>query len=271
MTNILVRAAIAVLPLVIGLDTARAAELQTRTGQAYDAYVKQVTQAFLARTKTDRIDAKADKIEASRNDSISIRPGREDGIIEVPGGLVHHWIGSVYIPGVDLKRAVDVSSSYSEYSHVYHTVVKSTVLRRYGDSYGVLVRLKEREGGFSAVLDIKSTIQYSFPTERTVYAISNAEQIREVKNAGEAGEQLMPPGRDSGYLWRANTFTLFRSDGRGVYVESETVALSRSFPPMLGWVIEPIALRVGRRSVERSLSEFVAAVCGTVVARAEGT
>jgi hypothetical protein len=34
------------------------------------------------------------------------------------------------------------------------------------------------------------------------------------------------------------------------------VRLSRRFPAMLGWVIEPIARRLGRKSVETFLREF---------------
>ena len=40
----------------------------------------------------------------------------------------------------------------------------------------------------------------------------------------------------------------------------ETLGLSRGFPPFLAWFIEPIARRLGRKSIERSLEEFIAAV-----------
>ena len=73
-------------------------------------------------------------------------------------------------------------------------------------------------------------------------------------------EELLQPGRDSGYLWRAATFTYFREQTDGLYVETETTALSREFPPLLGWIIEPIARRLGRRSVATSLQEFIAAI-----------
>ena len=45
-------------------------------------------------------------------------------------------------------------------------------------------------------------------------------------------------------------------DDTGVLVEFENVGLSRTFPPMLAWIIEPIARRVGRSSVDDSLSKF---------------
>jgi hypothetical protein len=81
-----------------------------------------------------------------------------------------------------------------------------------------------------------------------------------VKNPGRADEQLLPEGRDSGYLWRANTFTRFVERGDGVHVELQTIGLTRAFPKLLGWFIEPIARRVGRSSVERTLMEFRDAV-----------
>lgn len=47
-------------------------------------------------------------------------------------------------------------------------------------------------------------------------------------------EDHFPVGRDSGYLWRANAFTKFVQRDGGVWVELETVGLSRRFPPFVG-------------------------------------
>ena len=43
----------------------------------------------------------------------------------------------------------------------------------------------------------------------------------------------------------------------------EPLGLSRRFPAVLGWSIEPIARRLGRKSIERSPPQFMAAVRGT--------
>jgi hypothetical protein len=43
-------------------------------------------------------------------------------------------------------------------------------------------------------------------------------------------------------------------------MEMETIGLSRPFPPLLGWIIEPIARHIGRASVEESVQEFRRAV-----------
>src|SRR6185436_6293940 len=119
------------------------------------------------------------------------------------------------------------------------------LLGREGDTYRALIRLREGAAAVSVVLEIRSTVRYFSPDSQTVYALSNADEIREVKNAGQQDERLLLPGRDSGYLWRANTLTLFREEQDGLYVEMETIGLSRRFPPLLGWILEPIAHRLG--------------------------
>jgi hypothetical protein len=232
---------------------AAAADLQARTVQAWDAYVASARRAFVTRTR--------DVVAAARTpDRVTASAAREDGIIGVPDGLVHHWIGRAYVPGVTLARALTVAQDYASYARMYESVVSSRVLAHQGDTFGVLLRLREGGGGITAVLDVRSTVRYSRPDASTVVSLSVSQEIREVENPGEPGERLLPPGRDSGYLWRANTFTYFREHGGGVYVEMETLGLSREFPSLLGWIIEPIARRIGRKSVEGSIQEFIAAI-----------
>ena len=245
---------VALIACLAALTPADAAELQERTSRAYDAYLAEARQAFLSRVRT------AGATVARLEGVSTARAGRDDGIIDVPGGLVHHWVGAAFIRGVTARTVVDVSCDYPAYSRIYKTIIASRLLGREGDTFRVLMRLKEGEAGVSAVLDVRSTIQYLYPTTQSAYAISNADEIREVNNAGESGERLLPPGQDSGYLWRANTFSRFTEQDGGVYVEMETLGLSRRFPVMLGWLIEPIARRLGRKSVETSLHEFLAAI-----------
>ena len=231
-----------------------AVDLQTPTVQAYEMYAERATQAFLA-----RIENKSAVTRNGRRESFA-RAGGEDGIVDVAGGLLHHWIGATFIAGVPLHRVLDVSRDYPAYTRIYKSIVNSRVLNRDGNQYRVLMRLREGEAGITAVLDVESTVRYYFPSPQIAYAISTSNEIREIENAGGRDEQRLEPGHDSGYLWRASTLTCFREEEGGVYVEMETLGLSRRFPPMLGWIIEPIARRLGRKSVERTLQEFVEAV-----------
>jgi hypothetical protein len=187
---------------------------------------------------------------------VRARPAEGDGISEVTGGLVHHWAAAVVIGGVTLEDVLKVSFAYSDYSQIYKPIVSSRLLRRDGNTFQIAMRMRENAGGVRAVIDMRATVQYHRPSPQLAYSISRADEIREVRNAGRDDEVQLPPGRDSGYLWRADSFTRLAETESGVYVEMETIALSRRFPAFLGWVIEPIARRIGRRSVEASLNEF---------------
>jgi hypothetical protein len=232
---------------------AAAAELKPETVHAWNAYVAAARRAFVSRPR--HIESVAGVPE-----TVTGAAAHGDGITEIPGGLVHHWIGRAFLPGVTLDQALAVSRAYASYDKTYESVIRSRLLDRQGDTFHVLMRLKEGGAGVTAVLDVRSTVIYSHPAPGTVVTISHADEIREVQNAGEPDERLLPAGHDSGYLWRATTFTYLSERPDGLYVEMETLGLSRTFPSLLGWIIEPIARRVGRKSVEGSLQEFIAAV-----------
>ena len=239
---------------MLSSTSSSAAELQDRTSRAYDSYRAAAEAKFLSRQHAP---------DGPPSGGVTARPANQGGIISIPGGLVHHWFGASFIRGVNLQTVLDVSRKYDTYPSIYKEIVASQVLECDGDKYRVLMRLKEGEAGVTAVLDVRSTVRYVFPEKGPVFTFLNSEEIREVRGAGTADEVLLPPGRDSGYLWRFDMFTSFVEFPDGVYVETETLALSRTIPPMLGWFIKPIARRLGRKSVVRSLEELQAATLAT--------
>jgi hypothetical protein len=253
---------------VVGVGIAAAADLQDRTRRAYEEYAARATQRFVDRAR-DGASGNATG-EPSRSATPSVRPAREDGILSIPGGLIHHWTGSTFISGVTLQDALDVSFEYGAYRTIYTPVVSSKLLGRDGDTFRVLLRIKGSGGGLSATLDVTSRVQYFYPDDQRVYSISTSEDIREITHAGTPAESSRPPGHDSGFLWRAATFNSLLAIDEGVVAETETLGLSRSFPPMLGWFIEPIAKRLGRESVRKSLQEFSEAVKARAASRGRG-
>jgi hypothetical protein len=239
--------------VLVVAPAANAADLQSRTAQAYEKYADAAARAFVAR---------AQKLaSATRCDGVmTARAGSGDGILDVPDGLIHHWVGTAFVKGATLKQVSDVARDYADYSKVYENVVSTRVLSQQADDYLVLIRLKEGELGIDAVLDVRSAVDYRTLGDGSILAISKSAEIRQVENAGRANESLLPAGRDSGYLWRAHTYTLFVPQRDGVFVVMETLGLSRRFPPFTSWIIEPIARRLGRKSVEGSLGEFLTAI-----------
>jgi hypothetical protein len=242
--------------LVIAAGGSRpsASELQTQTDSAYREYATRAEKAFLARVQSG--DLRTLRLDGV----IAGRPGHDDGVIPVPGGLVHHWIGSAFLAGATLHDVMKLSQAYDKYTSIYRAVIAAELLGRDGETYRTALRLKEGEAGITAVLQVRSTVRYVAESDHSIYSISTADEIREVKNAGSGSEMLLPAGRDSGYLWRAQVFTWFVERQDGVYLETETLGLSRGYPPFIGWFIEPIARRLGRKSVESSLQQFKSAL-----------
>jgi hypothetical protein len=239
--------------IVVPPVTAFAADLQPPTVQAYDKYADETARTFVARARKAAVNPRCEGV-------MTAQAGSGDGILNVPDGLVHHWTASAYVKGATLRQVADVARDYADYPKVYRNVLSSKVLSQQNDRYRVLLRLKEGEAGVDAVLDVRSAVEYQSLSDGSISAVSKAEEIRQVENAGRADETLLPAGRDSGYLWRAHTFTLFTVGKDGVFVVMESLGLSRRFPRFTGWFLEPIARRIGRKSVEGSLNEFLAGI-----------
>jgi hypothetical protein len=237
---------------ILAPTPARAADLQPRTAQAYDKYADETVRGFVARAQKASSIRRCDGV-------ITARAGSGDGILSVPDGLIHHWVGLAFVQGATLKDVDQVARDYSSYPKVYKSVVSSKVISQQGNTYRVLLRLKE-DAGLTAVLDVRSAVDYRTERGGSITAISKSEEIRQVENFGRSNESQLPVGRDSGYLWRAHTLTHFIPEEGGVFVVMETLGLSRRFPFGTGWFIEPIARRLGRKSVEGSLDEFLTAI-----------
>jgi hypothetical protein len=239
-----------------------AADLQERTALAYARYAEEATKRFLERARGGAVTTTegAPSPTLPRDGETIVRPGGQDGIIAVPGGLVHHWLGASFIAGATLEQALDVSYAYDRYHTIYRPIIASKLLGRDGNTYRTQLRIRESAAGLSAVLDVTARVEYFFPGSGSSYSISTSDEIREVRDPGSQQERHLPAGQDSGYLWRAVTLNRLVQRNDGVFIEMETLGLSRGFPPLLDWFIEPIARRIGRRSVEVSLQEFRTAV-----------
>lgn len=248
------------LALVWGLaaSPASAAELTDAAIKAYDEYFAAAREAFVAlATKTAPSRGERETARAGGSD---VRPGSSDGILSKPGSLVHHWRGEIFLPDVTLDQVIGISQSYADYPRIFKPVRAATVLPPAGDDLRVQFRMRSSGGGLSATLAVRSRIHWVRVDDRRAYVVSSSEEIREVSNPGKPDERLLPEGHDSGYLWRASSLTRFVAEDGGVRMSMETIGLSRPFPSFIGWMLEPIARRIGRGSVANSMREFAQAV-----------
>ena len=240
--------------------TVGAAELPDAAARAFDTYFENARSAFVATATTQDEASAAREAALLRSGKTIVEPGSGDGIVEAPSSLIHHWRGRTLVPGATLDQVLTASRDYASYPNIYRLIQRATVLSDDGATVRIQLRMRASGGGLSATFDVWSRAQYIQIDRRRAYVVSRSESIREVTDAGQPSERLLPEGQDSGYLWRAAAFTRNVVVEQGVLVEMETLGLSRPLPRGLGWIIEPIARRIGRRSVEQSLEEFRQAV-----------
>lgn len=258
--------ALVLLPLVV--TGSAVVDLEPETVAAYEKYIAGVTRDF---TLTHQ-DGGAQPTEWTspqvrarlRAGEVVARPGRDDGILDVPDGLVHHWRAAIFIPETTLARVLAVVQDYGSYAAVYDWVIDATTLRQAReperDRFWALLRIKRSAGVVSSTVDLWTAIEYRQARPDLVTAVSNADCVRQVEEAGERNERRLPIGTGKGYLWRADTFTSYLERDGGVYVDLQTLGLSRGYPPLLGWMIEPIARRLGRGSAADGLERLRAVV-----------
>jgi hypothetical protein len=180
--------------------------------------------------------------------------------LEAPDGMIHHWIGAVFIPGATLRQVLELVQNYDHHQDIYKPeVVRSRLLHRDGNDFQIFYRLREKKV-ITVTLNTNHDVQY-FPIDAThCRSRSVATRIAEVANADGPGEQEKPVGHDEGFLWRMNSYWRFEEQDGGVYVEVESVSLTRDIPMGLGWIIKPFVTSIPRESLLMTLGSTRSAV-----------
>ncbi len=180
--------------------------------------------------------------------------------IEAPDGLIHHWIGAVFIPGATLRQVMDLVQNYNQHQDIYQPqVVRSLLIHHEGNDFQIFYRLREKKV-ITVTLNTNHDVQY-FPIDAThCRSRSVSTRIAEVANADQPGEYEKPVGHDGGFLWRMDSYWRFEETDRGVYVEVESISLTRDIPIGLGWIIKPFVTSIPRESLLMTLGSTRSAV-----------
>jgi hypothetical protein len=109
-------------------------------------------------------------------------------------------------------------------------------------------------------LDSDFRASYFRVNDRRWYSISEATRIQEIGGYGTGAQHTLPEDEGMGMIWRTCSITRFEERDGGVYIEIETIVLSRDIPISLRWMVDPIVRRVSRESMITSLRETQDAV-----------
>jgi hypothetical protein len=173
--------------------------------------------------------------------------------IPCPGGMIHHWTGTVFIPGAKLEDVLGVLEDYDKQSVYYSPDVERSKLEaRNGDHFRVFLRFR-RHKVITVVMNTEHEVEYFHDARGKAHSRSSAVRIAEVENAGKADEREKTPGDDDGFLWRMETWWRMEEADDGVYVQSEVASLTRDIPTGLGWMIGPFVAEIPKETLTFTL------------------
>ncbi|MGA7342971.1 MAG: hypothetical protein WBX18_20385, partial [Terracidiphilus sp.] len=178
---------------------------------------------------------------------------------ELPGALLHHWRGTAFVPGATAAEFERLLKNFNAYPQFFSPqILEARVLsprgdgQQDGDHFQVLLRVRQRHV-ITVVLDTTYDIVFERIDAQNGYSTSRSTRISEVGSAGAADEHALDSKQDHGFLWRQNTYWSYEERDGGLYMQIESVSLTRSIPTGLGWAVGPFVKSVPRESLEFTL------------------
>jgi hypothetical protein len=172
---------------------------------------------------------------------------------ELPGAMLHHWRGTAFAPGATVADFEQLMRNFSAYPRRYAPeVISARVLVRQGDRYQVAMRVEQKHL-ITVVMDTSYDVAFNHLDPQHGYSVSRSTRIAEIAQPGTASERPLRPDEEHGFLWRLNTYWTYEQRDGGLYLQIETVSLTRAVPTGLGWAVGPFVESVPRDSMEFTL------------------
>ena len=246
-----------------------ATELDKKTLAAWDGYVRSARLRVEGRAKSSsflRLDELPDNRFRVRAGGIPVWP--EAGTpMPVPRGLIHDWIGAVFIPKATIPDVFAITRDYGRYAEIYKpAVLGAEGLGSTGNDYTFSMTLSHRVFFVTAVLKGDYETQYIPVDARRWYSISRSTRLQAVDNFGQPDMRVLPPDHGPGYIWRLYSFASLEERDGGVYIEMEALGLSRDVPVVFRWLLRPLIERLPRNSIRATLEETRDAVLAKISA-----
>jgi hypothetical protein len=173
--------------------------------------------------------------------------------LEIAGGLIHDWVGTVLIPKVTVAQVLALIQDYDHSTRYYSPdVVQSRLVSHQEDDFQVFMRLRKHKV-VTVVLDTQYNVHYGRLDGAHQFSFSRSTRVSEIADPGTPKERPLATGHDHGFMWRLNSYWAFEQVDDGVLVECEAISLTRDIPAGLGWMIGPFVNSIPRESLRFTL------------------
>ncbi|HUV96740.1 MAG TPA: hypothetical protein VMV98_04645 [Acidobacteriaceae bacterium] len=179
---------------------------------------------------------------------------------DLTGAMLHDWRGTAFAAGAKAADFERLMKNFNAYPQFFSPqVLQATVIRQQGDRFQVVMRVRQKHV-ITVVMDTAYDITFGRLDAQHGYSISRSTRISEVDSPGTSSERTLQASNEHGFLWRLNTYWSYEERDGGLYMQIESVSLTRAIPAGLGWAIEPFVNSVPRESLEFTLRSTCAAL-----------
>lgn len=252
-------------------SSAHAVELKPETVAAYDRYIE-ATEARMDRDLglnqflvIDRLpdfqrQEAYDQLKRGQVYIEELHTLKDNTPIHVPSGLIHHWVGVTFIPEATLSETIAVLRDYENEPNIYRPEIRrSKLIEQNGNESKIYLQFYSKSI-VTVVLNAYFDITETQIGSTRVQSASRSTRIVEVVNPGSPNEQERTDGNDHGYMWRLCSYWRIEEKDGGVYIQNESITLTRTVPPLLAWLVNPLTKSIPRDVLRDMLTDTQKAV-----------
>jgi len=180
--------------------------------------------------------------------------------VGLTGALLHHWRGTAFAPGAkaaDFERLMRDFNAYPQ--HFSPPVLQAGAIAQDDGRMQAWMRVRQRHV-ITVVMDTAYDITFGQVDVQHGYSISRSTRISEIESPGTTAERVLNASQEHGFLWCLNTYWSYEERDGGLYLQIESISLTRSIPAGLGWMIRPYIESIPQESLEFTLRSACKAI-----------
>src|SRR5579864_2663023 len=183
-----------VISLMVVPSPAGASELRPEAAQGFDQYVRLTERRMQGELATGGVFLWVDGLPEPRRSeayarlqrgeviSARLQTANPSGHFSTPGALIHHWVGTIFIPGVSLSQVLTVVEDYDDHAQYYKPeVAQSKMVERTGEDFKVHYRLRKKKI-ITIILDTDYDVHHHSLDATRAFSNSLSTRIAQVEN-----------------------------------------------------------------------------------------
>ena len=170
------------------------------------------------------------------------------------GTLLHHWRGTAFVPHATAAAFDHLLRDLPAYPATFAPeVLRAALLSDTGDHRQTTLRVRQHHV-LTVTLDTAYDITFTHPSPTRGASTSRSTRITEIANPDTPKEHPLSPAEEHGFLYRLDTFWTWEEKDNGLYLQIETITLSRAIPTGLTWAVRPYITSIPRDALTFTLT-----------------